>query len=157
MNSKSTYRRYLYALCTLFSIFLNSQNHPGGVIGSEVWYIANIDGIDSGEYLNSAQTDILINKCNDHETDLFNFNPSIYTDKLCLNYYAPLENSTGRDVFFVGEPYKGNTYSYSHLGTLWNQDLAGSFQADSIIRNFFDFNNKSFFAKKSLAIIPATK
>jgi hypothetical protein len=137
-------------LCFLLTFFSNNaQNYPGGVTGSEVWYIADWKDINIGEFKNSAQTNVLLDKCGEVETHLFNFNPSIFSDKLCLFYPTPLENSTGRNMFFVGEPFK-QTYSYSHFGTLWNNDLVGSVAIDSIIRNFFDLNNKSIFSKDIL-------
>tara|TARA_B100001063_G_scaffold217245_1_gene219645 strand:+ start:101283 stop:103910 length:2628 start_codon:yes stop_codon:yes gene_type:complete len=129
--------------------FSYAQNYPGGVTGAEVWYIGNWDDMGSNEFINSAQTDIKINKCGEFEIEksLFNFNPSIFTDKLCLEYMSPLENTTGRNVFFVGEPMKPKP-SISHLGTLWRQEFDSAILIDSIIRNFFDFNNKNSFTKR---------
>lgn len=143
--------KYLLFLCFLLSLFsINAQNFPGGVTGAEVWYMGNWDDIPNAEFLNSAQTDILITKCGErYDKDLFNFNPSIISDKLCIMYTAALENSTGRNIFFVGEPHK-EEHSYSHVGTSWNDKLEELFPTDSIIRNFFDFNNKSIYSKEIL-------
>lgn len=137
----------LLSFLTIFSHLTNAQNSPGGVSGSEVWYMGNWEHIGNGEFQNSAQTDIHINKCGEAEKALFNFNPSIFTKKLCLEYVAPLENTTGRNVFFVGEPEKPEP-SFSHLGTLWRHDFGQNILSDSIIRNFFDFNNKNVFTKE---------
>lgn len=139
--------RLQFFLLLLFNVgFINAQNYPGGVTGAEVWYMGDWEGIENGEFANSAQTDIKITKCGEAKKNLFNFNASIISEKLCLQYMAPLENTTGRNVFFVGEPNKLE-YSFSHLGTLWRADLDSFVLTDSIIRNFFDFNNKNLFAR----------
>lgn len=146
MSTKS-----LLLLCFLFSFFsINSQNYPGGVTGAEVWYQGNWEDISQAEFFNSAQTDILIYKCGEqYEKNLFNYNPSIFTEKLCLKYTTSLENFTGRNMFFVSEPYKEEP-SYSHFGTFWREELVESFPTDLKIRNFFDLNNKSITSKDIL-------
>ncbi|GAA0749733.1 T9SS type A sorting domain-containing protein [Gaetbulibacter jejuensis] len=148
--------KLLFFLSIVFNLyFINAQNQPGGVPGAEVWYISNWDNIENGVFPNSAQTDITINKCGETEKSLFNFNPSIFAEKLCLEYIASLENTTGRNVFFVGEPEKPN--SFSHLGTLWRENFVPIFETESIIRNFFDFNNKNVFTNEIYADYTSNK
>ncbi|MGG5487850.1 T9SS type A sorting domain-containing protein [Gaetbulibacter sp. PBL-D1] len=148
--------KLLFFLSIVFNLyFINAQNQPGGVPGAEVWYISNWDNIENGVFPNSAQTDITINKCGETEKSLFNFNPSIFVEKLCLEYIASLENTTGRNVFFVGEPEKPN--SFSHLGTLWRENFVPIFETESIIRNFFDFNNKNVFTNEIYADYTSNK
>src|SRR5690606_6226397 len=150
MSVKQNFKSLMLFFYILAINFTSAQNYPGGVIGAEVWYMGNWEHVGNGEFQNSAQTDIKINKCGEAEKDLFNFNPSIFSEKLCLEYIAPLENTTGRNVFFVGEPEKPEP-SISNLGTLWRQDFGQIVMTDSIIRNFFDFNNKNVFTKEIYA------
>lgn len=139
---------YLFLFCFYFSIHsIVAQHFPGGVTDAEVWYIADWEDMSSEIFQNSALTDIQLKNCGTVKKDLFNFNPSIYSDKLCLKYNAPLENTTGRDVFFVGEPYK-NKAILSHLGTLWRPNLTTETEADSLQRNFFDLNNKNAYSRE---------
>ena len=135
----------LFFLATFFNLSY-SQNYPGGVPEPEVWYISVKSDLENETFQNFAHTDININMCNDAYYGLFNFNPSIETEPLCLNYRASLENSTGRNVFFVGMP-TNNERPLSHLGTLWWQELDGLIELDSINRNFLDFNNRNVFTK----------
>src|SRR5690606_15510942 len=146
---------FLFLLSFIFfHTSINAQNFPGGVTGAEVWYMGDWEDINNVVFLNSAQTDIKINKCGEYyEKGLFNFNPSIFSEKLCIEYIAPLENTTGRNVFFVGEPFEQEV-SLSHLGTSWRLDFT---QADSVIRNFFDFNNKNIFTKEIYADYTSNK
>ncbi|MEM9547810.1 MAG: T9SS type A sorting domain-containing protein [Bacteroidota bacterium] len=141
-------RIYALLTCALFSSFLvDAQIFPGGVTDAEVWYIADWDDLNNEVFHNFSQTDIEIESCGITTNNLFNFNSSISTDELCLMYTAPLENSTGRDVFFVGEPSSALPI-YSHLGTLWNTELDNTVHTDSIIRNFFDVNNQNAIAQE---------
>lgn len=129
----------------LYCSILNSQNFPGGVTGSEVWYVAVADDLDNDHLENYSLTDIEFNLCEeDFEQGLINFNPAILTENLCLKYRAPLENSTGRNIFFVGEP-DPSLVPLSHIETDWGSHLTGM---DSIIRNRFNFNDKSVFVNK---------
>jgi len=138
---------HVLRFCLLFSfISVTAQHYPGGVTGAEVWYIADWEDSSNGVYKNSAQSSISINKCSEPDKDLFNFNPSLFSETICLEYFASLENTTGRNAFFVGEPYKKKP-SYSHLGTLWRTDLGPLAQTDSMIRNFMNLNHKNLYAK----------
>ncbi|MGY0391693.1 T9SS type A sorting domain-containing protein [Bizionia sp. KMM 8389] len=140
--------RYLLSVCFFFILYFTSaQNYPGGVTGAEAWYISNWDDIGTNIFFNSAQNDIEILRCGETDKALFNFNPSITSEKLCLEYVAPLENTTGRNSFFVGEPYEPDP-TFSHIGTLWREDLTAVALTDSIIRNFFDFNSKNLFTNE---------
>ena len=127
-------------LCSKSSI---AQNYPGGVTGAEVWYIVNEDDVENHIFSNSAQTGIPLFQCESFNTSLFNFNPSIYGN-ICLSYNGSLENSTGRNVFFVGEPINTED-TFSHLGTLWNSNLGSILDPSIIVENFFDVNNNNFF------------
>ncbi|TYC18041.1 T9SS type A sorting domain-containing protein [Bizionia gelidisalsuginis] len=140
---------FLFLMSFIFShTSIKAQNYPGGVTGAEVWYMGDWEDINNSEFVNSAQTDIKIKRCGEHfEKGLFNFNPSIFSEKLCLEYRAPLENSTGRNAFFVGEPYE-QELSFSHLATFWRSDFI---QNDSIIRNFIDLNNENVFSDRLYA------
>ncbi len=142
---KCLYLPILFLCLSILSI--NGQHFPGGVTDAEVWYIADWEDLTSDAFENSALTDINLRNCGVVNKELFNFNPSIYTDKLCLKYDAPLENTTGRDVFFVGEPYKTKP-ALSHLGTLWRLGFSSTAETDSIVRNFFDLNNKNAYSRE---------
>lgn len=132
--------RYKFLLPILLIFFISyfnshSQTHfPGGVFGAEAWYIVNHEDMNQDIYLNSSQEHINIISCGEgFEEALFNFNPSIRTDKLCLMYRSALENSVSRNIFFVGEP--DSVSKYSHVTTQWNQSFGAM---DSLIRNRFD-------------------
>ena len=127
-------------LCSKSSI---AQNYPGGVTGAEVWYIVNEEDLSNNVYTNYAQEPITISPCGVFETTLFNFNPSL-DGKICLKYNAPIENSTGRNMFYVGEP-DDNDQVMSHFGMVWG-GFNGIAETDSIIRNFVDFNNKNLYS-----------
>jgi len=134
---------YVFITCLItLSYAVDAQQFPGGVTAAEVWYQANWDDINNNSYPNDAQNNILIKNSGEADTALFNFNAAVNTENLCLRYKAPLENTTGRNVFFVGEP-TSNEPAYSHLGTLWNSQLNNEAETDSVIRNFFDVNNKN--------------
>lgn len=110
-------------LSCMFSFNLNAiaQFHPGGVPDSEVWFIADESDIINGNYTNNAGSGITINSCNQMQAlpDLYNFNPSIFSENLCLQYRGILENSNGRDLFFVGERYAEPDENQSHFATEW--------------------------------------
>lgn len=150
-------RFYLFIVCFFTSItLLDAQSFPGGVTDAEVWYIADLDDLGNGVFNNSSLTDIKLKNCGDYKKSLFNFNSSLFSEKLCIKYPAPLENSTGRDVFFVGEP-KSTKSSVSHLGTLWNPSLSSIAETDSIVRNFFDVNNMNAYAPKIYGVYNSDK
>ena len=124
---------------------INAQNYfPGGVSGAEAWYIVDYNDLSQGSYPNQSAQHIIIKPCfgNPGANALFNFNHSIKATQLCFWYNAALENTTSRNVFFVGEP-DYPSYNSAHLTTDWNESLAGMPQTDSIIRNQFDIANKS--------------
>lgn len=123
---------------------INAQSHfPGGVSGAEVWYIVDYHDLDNNLYPNQSASYRNIKSCGVMgQKDLFNFNHSVNTAKLCLSYKAALENTTARNVFFVSEPKSGNL-NMSHLTTGWNELLATLPQTDSITRNRFDLASLS--------------
>lgn len=128
---------------TLFFFEFSGQHFPGGVSGAEMWYIANADALEDNEYVNSCLSGIEISNCSDYsiyEHGLLNFNPAIDTDKLCLLYRGSLENTEGRNIFFVGEPVM-SLNSMSHVETQWGNHV----DTDSIFRNTFNFNDKDVF------------
>lgn len=135
---------------TLFFLLLSSalfaqQLFPGGVPGAEAWYIANYDDLDQDLFPNTnGYPNVKFYACGtDYGQALVNFNHSIGTMALCISYNAPLEISTSRNIFFVGEPK--NVPPYSHVSTSWNPALAALPQTDSIIRNRFDISNEKLY------------
>ncbi len=146
VSKKYNSMRLLVFSFILASISLTAQNFPGGVTGAEVWYIGDWGDVDTGVYENSAQTDIAIAPMEGlHEKDLFNFNPSIYSKEGIMTYVAPLENSTGRNVFFVGEPVATNK-AFSHIASDW--ESSSLVFKNPIIRNFFNFNTTNLSANE---------
>jgi hypothetical protein len=125
------------------------QYYPGGVSGAEAWYIVNPNDLANNVFPNRATGSVKkLEKCEvDILPSLFNFNPSIKTQKLCLFYTAPLEITTSRNIFFVGEP-SGLEVNMSHLTTNWNPLLEDMAPTDSIIRNRFDISNKLLYINK---------
>ena len=140
---KKFYLSITFLVISMYSV--DAQNFPGGVTGAEVWYIANWEDLDNGTFKNSSLTDVELKNCSGFKKNLFNFNASLFSEKLCIKYTAPLENTTGRDVFFVGEP-KSTKSANSHLGTLWNPASSSVAGTDSIVRNFIDLNNQNVYA-----------
>ncbi|WOI21622.1 T9SS type A sorting domain-containing protein [Nonlabens ulvanivorans] len=128
----------LVTLC--FSINLIAQKAPGGVTHSHVWYIANEDNIVNSDFINNSEDDINIKDCGEITHQLFNFNPSAYSEDFCLNWTANLENKQSSTFFMVNEPNALET-NYSHFSTLWHPSNAQTTSTDSIQRNFFDFNS----------------
>lgn len=129
------------------SVALRAQSFPGGVTGAEVWYTVNWEDSDSEVWPNKAGDKIQLKKCNAVDKSLFNFNASFFSESLCVSYIAPLENTTGRNAFFVGEPKKSK-YPFSHVGTLWRDDLSGIINTEEVVRNFFDFNSKNIYSRE---------
>lgn len=132
-----------FAIILLYTITSYSQNQryfPGGVPGAEVWYVADYADLALSPpiYRNNSYDYIKIQECQGHvaSNGLFNFNHSIFADNLCLTYNAPLDNTTSRNVFFVGEP-KLQENNYSHLTTEWNSILVGLPQIGSLINKHF--------------------
>lgn len=131
-------------------IFAQHIHYPGGVPGAEVWYITEHDHLSDSYfpnvYLSSRVKELT--KCDlNADKSYFNFNESFESEQLCLFYTAPLENTTARNVFFVGEPTDPEVYS-SHLTTNWNIRLGSLIPSDSIIRNRFDLSNRLSYANR---------
>jgi len=136
MNTKLTFS----VLISLFFINVHAQLHfPGGVAGAETWYMVKHSDFDQQLFVNSSTDYITITSCNAAigSKSLFNFNHSIAATQLCLKYNAALENTTSRNVFFVGEP-KENTSNFSHLTVGWNTALTNLPAFDSVVKNRFD-------------------
>ena len=129
--------------CFIFSISFSQDYFPGGVSGAESWYIVNHQEIEIPYFKNHSAAHIEIKHCYNefiHEKTLFNFNHSMRIDEMCLYYIAPLENTTSRNVFFVGEhdiPDK----QFSNVTTSWNEDLVLP-NDQAPIENRFDISIK---------------
>jgi hypothetical protein len=150
MRLKTTLCFYLLFLA--MPVFCQ-QHFPGGVPGAEAWYTVNHGDLSNDHYLNLSGGVIKkLEKCGEKlDPSLFNFNPSARSEKLCLFYTAPLEITTSRNIFFVGQPSDIET-SYSHLATGWDPLLADLAPMDSVIRNRFDLGNKlSYINKKTFS------
>lgn len=147
-------------LFCLLSISVWAQGFfPGGVVGAEVWYIANHSDFSQNVFKNEGNRDIKISSCASGmgSNSLFNFNHSINaTTGLCLAYNAPLENTTSRNIFFVGEP-KNNVTNYKNVSTLWNPILASLPQTDSLVANRFDVATRGTVFNKRLISYTATE
>jgi hypothetical protein len=141
-------------LCFWFFIFfslcsINSQNYPGGVTGAEVWYIADWRFIEDDLYPNQADTDIIISNCSrtEYVNGLLNFNFAIQALKeeskyLCLEYDAPLENTTTRNIFFTSKQEQIEE-AYAHLRTTWNQSVVSLPQNNPENENRFDLGGRN--------------
>lgn len=139
----------IFCLIAVYTAF-GQEYFPGGVAGAEMWYKVSHDDLQNGEYPNNAGY-LRLGSCPDfsYSPELFNFNPSISTEGLCLMYNAPLENSTSRNIFFVGKPKEMEDTKFSHVITGW--DLGMLPAPDSLIRNNFklstayvNWNKRSF-------------
>lgn len=129
--------RIFTILLIIFCGNISAQNHPGGVVGSDVWYIADWSEFTSNNFPNISGP-IIISNCGETlDMSLFNFNHSTFGEELCLLYRTHLENSNGRNVFFVGSPIDNK--NYSHLASQWRNDIS----QDSINRNELNLNNKN--------------
>lgn len=144
----------LFGLCLfLASFFIQAQNFPGGVTGSEVWYIADSTDITEGHFENHSFP-ITLNACmpepeSGFDYVLFNFNPSLYTDNLCLSYTTSLENDIARNIFFVSEPASDKVSS--HVSTGWNMGIVPPPPLHSIMGNTFDLNDQNAYFNKLFA------
>lgn len=129
-----------------------SQDHfPGGVAGAEVWYTVDHTSLSQSVYPNLAEPYIRLTSCTPTLGNpfLFNFNHSLNTSGLCLTYSAPLEITTARNVFFVGEPQE-LTVNYSHLTTGWRSDLSAIIQPAWLNRYRFDLANKGAYIGENI-------
>lgn len=143
----------IFALIAL-GFFCNSQaqeHFPGGVAGAEAWYIVDHTNLSQGVYPNLSEPYIRLTSCTPTLGNpfLFNFNHSLKTSGLCLTYNAPLEITTARNVFFVGEPQE-LTVNYSHLTTGWRSDLSAIIQPAWLNRYRFDLANKGAYIGENI-------
>lgn len=85
---------------------VNAQMLPGGVFGAEVWYIASDREVSENIFTDHSQYPLLIERCTNEEitSGLLNFNPSVFSESLCLSYRAPLESLYHKNIFVVAEP-----------------------------------------------------
>ncbi|AXG74260.1 T9SS C-terminal target domain-containing protein [Flavobacterium arcticum] len=140
-----------------FSQTQSQECFPGGVAGAEMWYMVNHDHLATSLFKNHS-TDynyIILKTCmQDQQNSLFNFNPSLTTTQLCLFYKAPLENTTARNIFFVGEPKEPlpneDEETYSHITTAWTPDLYTPPITSPPVGNRFDFSDKNGLINKNV-------
>lgn len=137
-------------LFLLFFLNMQAQTHfPGGVPNPEVWYSVDFDDLSNGVYPNRALDYIRITPCGMVNQALFNFNHSISTDQLCFTYNAPLERTSSRNVFFVGEVVD-NSNPFSFVTTYWNgQEPPGT--PTPYIRNRFDLTSQQAYVDNKQA------
>lgn len=131
----------------LFSISAVAQSiFPGGVAGAEVWYIAKKADFTNNKFKNEGNKDIEISSCNSttESGTLFNFNEALKAYELCLSYKAPLENTTARNVFFVGS-VNNNITNYWHLTAVTSLP-----QTDSLVTNRFELAADNTYFNKRL-------
>lgn len=140
---------FILTLLNLTGNIFCQEHFPGGVPGAEAWYIATEFDNEVNSHSNHGTPHIAINTCGEKigEPSLFNFNPSFLVENLCLKYKAHLENSTSRNVFFVGEPK--SPQNMSHLTTGWNADLNP--MPTSTVRNWFHLSNDEALAEQQQA------
>lgn len=140
--------RFIALLSLLVSSHLSCQEiFPGGVAGAEMWYYPVRNDIVIPNF-NNQSTDfkyIGLQSCmQDWQIGLFNFNLSILSESLCLNYLAHLENTTSRNIFFVSQPKPAaegeNETNYSHVKASWNPQL--NMPATKILYPKFDIANR---------------
>jgi len=125
---------------------------PGGVVGAEVWYKTTAIDLQSGEYTDFSGNAVSIEDCNPPEEALFNFNPSLKSDKICLYYTAPLEEATAHNVFMVSEP-KDWVEPYRQVSTIFDANVIpfpNTFQ-NSLSRNAYFLETKQGYASQVYA------
>lgn len=162
-------RKHIYNfICLLFTVgfvvtnsFSQTQEpeyFPGGVAGAEMWFIIDHDELAS-TFLKNNSTDynyIILKSCGQQswQNTLFNYNPSITTNELCFFYKGHLENTTSRNVFFVGEPNQPIPNQpeeiYSHISTNWKSDYSSLYSNDITVENRFDFSDKNGLIDKNV-------
>lgn len=144
----------------IFSLFMllqlccswSQDRFPGGVPGAEAWYIVNHSETSQSSFPNHADTAVKFTPCSDNAmtNNLFNFNHSVKASHLCITYNAPLEISTSRNIFFVGEPTQAST-NYSHLTTYWRSGLTYSDTTSNITNRFDTSNQNVYISSKKLS------
>lgn len=135
------YSTIFYCVLLSASASLTAQRAPGGVFGSEMWYVVNHYDLGYDIFANWGHEPIKLAQCPGNVIDkaFLNFNDAIGTPHLCLRYTAPLENTLGRSVFFI----KTDVFDppVSHVTTSWSSEI-NSVPQDSLARNRFDFSDK---------------
>lgn len=147
-------QKFTFGVISSLFFFLNGfaqDYYPGGISGAEAWYIIDYYDLDNQIHTNHSLKEIKIDACNYPlgEKSLFNFNHSVAAQNLCLFYNSPLENTTSRNVFFVGQQIDHN-YNYSHLMTKWAGNLGNLFPNDTV-RNRFDLSTNDAYFNKQLS------
>ncbi|MDT0294910.1 T9SS type A sorting domain-containing protein [Mesonia ostreae] len=140
-------------LCMVSS--LQAQHFPGGVTGAEVWYKTTHEDLDNNIFIDYSGNEVRISDCNSFNSDLFNFNPSIRAEKLCLFYNDRLENVNAHNLFVVSEPID-NKKSFRHFSTVFNNSVPDNFiylgnqvnLNDSIARNAYFLETQQGFASQ---------
>lgn len=127
-------------LIFLFTDVLISQHYPGGVADPKIWYKPNFEG----DYINFGDYESHLDICGEITFELFNFNPSMYGQPLCLQYLGPLESTTTHQLFMVSEP-KNNQKSFMHINTRFNGYVPQPLN-DSLSRNTYVFETQEGYA-----------
>lgn len=140
---------------SLVPLWMSAQQHPGGVAGAEVWYIANEFDIQYGHFTDHSQYPKDINPCGDSDIEkaYFNFNPSLFSENLCLVNRGSLERSLNRSMFIVSEPDENprDKVPYPHFGTQYNEHLFGSAYNDSLSMNTYVLETVQGFGSRMVA------
>lgn len=140
---------------SLVPLWMSAQQHPGGVAGAEVWYIANEFDIQYGHFTDHSQYPKDINPCGDSDIEkaYFNFNPSLFSENLCLVNRGSLERSLNRSMFIVSEPDEDprDKVPYPHFGTQYNEHLFGSAYNDSLSMNTYVLETVQGFGSRMVA------
>ena len=156
----STTSRFLFFLtCFFVSTNIYSQTaqiHPGGVTGSEVWYMADEMDILGSMFTNYSAYPIQIDACDEYDDyglAFLNFNPSLRSGGLCLQYRSHLERSLNRTTFIVTEP-EDLQDTYPHIGTKYNRvvpDILGPTYEDSLSINTYIIETQQGFASQMVS------
>lgn len=135
----------IFNVILVLFLYLNceAQISPGGVSGTMVWYKISQDDIQNSIFENHIIGQIDISPCSESfENKLFNYNFSLSSDNLCLEFRKHLETLTFQDFFLVGK----NTTEDKNLSL-----LTTTFQVDNtdghLPENYFDLNSKKVFNK----------
>lgn len=142
----------LILTCIFISTNIASQTTPyvpGGVSGAEVWYKADQLDISYGVFTDHSAYPLQIDACDGYDYALFNFNPSLASDRLCLQYRSHLESSLNRSMFIVTEP-QDDQETYPHVGTQFNQVVGPAYE-DSLSMNTYIIETQQGLASRMIS------
>ncbi|PKO99290.1 MAG: hypothetical protein CVU03_02415 [Bacteroidetes bacterium HGW-Bacteroidetes-2] len=144
-----THRPLIILIVLFFSLHLAGQTTsiiPGGVPGTEAWYIAEKEDLNTGIFQNFSQRDIQFIPFGIYDQKLLNFNPtiSIKENEFYLKYNTELESTPNRNFMIVSVP--GDTQnSYPLFGNAFNENVPTDL-LDSLSRNTFVIETQQGFA-----------